>query len=179
MPPDGSTVSAQPPDAAHDTPPRANPPSAAEQRSGKFIVVAFVTFAAGMTLYFALGMPGMDHGADSTMNGMNMNYETSHRLVDPADFESALADPDAVIINVHIPYDGEIRGTDLFMAFDDINTTVLPNDRATPLLVYCRTGNMSTIAVDRLVTLGFTDIVELDGGMNAWQTSGRTLGEVS
>ena len=37
-------------------------------RSGKVIVVVFVTLAIGVALYFALGMPGMDHGLGSTMN---------------------------------------------------------------------------------------------------------------
>ena len=146
------------------------------QRSGKVMVVAFMTFAVGVALYFALGMPGMDHGSGSSMDGMDMTSKTlTHRLVDPVAFEAALEKPDTVVINVHVPYDGEIEGTDLSMRFDDIDAAALPSDRATPLAVYCRSDTMSAEAVATLVGLGYTNIVELDGGMNAWRASGRTV----
>ncbi len=145
-------------------------------RSGKVMVLALMAFALGVALYFALGMPGMDHGSGSTMNGMDMNSETSaHRLVDPDAFESALKQPGTIVINVHVPYDGEIEGTDLFMPFDDIDAVALPSDRSTPLAVYCRSDTMSADAVVALAALGYTNIVELDGGMNAWLASGRMV----
>jgi rhodanese-related sulfurtransferase len=155
---------------------RDNHPAEPTHRSGKVIVVAFTTLIAGVALYFALGMPGMDHGSGSTMDGMDMSSEKpTHRLVDPAAFDAALDQPDVVVINVHVPYDGEVEGTDLFMPFDEIDAAALPTDRATPLVVYCRSGTMSADAVTALAGLGYTNIVELDGGMNAWQASGRTV----
>lgn len=145
-------------------------------RSGKVIVLALMAFAVGVALYFALGMPGMDHGSGSRMDNMAMNsVSPSHRLVGPVAFEAALDQRDAVVINVHIPYEGEIENTDLFMPFDDIDAATLPSDRATPLAVYCRSGTMSAEAVITLTRLGYTNIVELDGGMNAWRASGRTV----
>ncbi|MDZ4234910.1 MAG: rhodanese-like domain-containing protein [Dietzia sp.] len=51
----------------------------------------------------------------------------------------------------------------------------MPTVRSTPLAVYCRTGRMSTIAASTLANLGYPDVVELAGGMQAWQQSGRTL----
>ena len=152
------------------------PPSTAPARSGKVMVVAFMTCAVGVALYFALGMPGMDHGSDTTMGDMDMgSADAAPRLVGPATFAARLEEPDVVVINVHIPYDGEIDRTDLFMPFDTIDAAALPADRGTPLAVYCRSGNMSALAVAELVRLGFTDIVELDGGMQAWEASGRPI----
>ena len=145
-------------------------------RSSKVMVVAFMTLAVGVALYFALGMPGMDHGSSSSMEGMDMSSNSlTHRLVDSVAFEAALAKSDTVAINVHVPYDGEIKGTDLSMRFDDIDAAALPSDRATPIAVYCRSGTMSAQAVATLVGLGYTNIVELAGGMNAWRSSGRTV----
>ena len=110
------------------------------------------------------------------MDGMDMSSgSAAHRLVDPAAFESALANPDAVVINVHVPYEGEIEGTDLFLQYDRIDAASLPSDRDTPLVVYCRSGSMSAEAVVTLAGLGYTNIVELDGGMNAWRASGRQI----
>lgn len=146
------------------------------ERSGKLFVAALATVAAGTILYFALGMPGMDHGSNSSMDGMDMSSDNpTHRLVDPAQFATALDQPDGIVINVHVPYDGEIVGTDLFMPFDQIDASALPADRATPLVVYCRSGSMSSTAVVELAALGYTNIVELAGGMNAWVANGLEL----
>ena len=145
-------------------------------RSGKLQVVALATVVAGTALYFALGMPGMDHGSNSSMDGMDMSSDDpTHRLVDPAQFAAAMREPGAVVINVHVPYAGEIEGTDAFMPFDQIDASALPADRTTQVVVYCRSGSMSATAVVALVGLGYTNIVELAGGMNAWTASGREL----
>ncbi|MGK2949645.1 MAG: rhodanese-like domain-containing protein [Acidimicrobiales bacterium] len=81
-----------------------------------------------------------------------------------------------VAINVHTPNEGSIAGTDLTIPFDEISTSnELPADRDTPLAVYCRSGNMSEGAVDDLENMGYTSIVELDGGFNAWTEAGRPL----
>lgn len=151
----------------------------ARPRSGTLLVAAVGTFFVAVTLYLVLGMPGMDHrqtSPSSGMEGMDMGPETAaHRLVDPATFAASIAHPGAVVINVHIPYDGEITGTDIFMPFDNLDVASLPADRTTPLVVYCRSGTMSAIAVGMLTELGYTDIVELAGGMRAWESSGRPI----
>lgn len=151
-------------------------PASSSEHSGKVIVVAFVAFAAAVAVYFVLGMPGMDHQTGSSMAGMDMTTSSGpHRLVGPAEFEALLHDPSATVINVHVPYDGEIEHTDLFLPFNAIGPVRLPVNRAARLLVYCRSDNMSAIASTRLVTLGYTNVVELDGGMQAWTESGRPL----
>jgi rhodanese-related sulfurtransferase len=160
--------------------------SRSEQRAGRILVGAIVALVVATFIYFALGMPGMDHSAGSSMDGMSMtdtpgestlmNRATS-QLVDPARFERAVSAGEAVVINVHTPYEGEIGGTDLFMAFDNIDPELLPTDRGTQLAVYCRSGNMSAAAVESLTRLGYTDIIELDGGMNTWIESGRQLSD--
>ena len=34
---------------------------------------------------------------------------------------------------------------------------------------------MSAVAAQALIELGYTDVVELDGGMHAWEASGRSV----
>lgn len=93
----------------------------------------------------------------------------------PADFEARSVD--RVLINVHIPDEGSLPGTDLALPYDQVGAraTELPSDTSTPLAIYCMTDHMSGIAGQELVALGYTDIIELDGGMQAWRASGRTL----
>lgn len=97
-------------------------------------------------------------------------------LVGPDDFAARVAEAEVVTINVHVPDEGSIAGTDLSIAFDEISgSAALPDDRDTPLAVYCRSGNMSADAVTDLVSMGYTDVVELEGGFDAWVDSGRAL----
>jgi len=80
------------------------------------------------------------------------------------------------LVNVHIPYEGELPATDLFIPFNAMadHTGELPAKEA-PIVLYCRSGSMSTQAAKRLAELGYTNIFELDGGFNAWQAAGYEL----
>ncbi|MCC6438568.1 MAG: rhodanese-like domain-containing protein [Acidimicrobiales bacterium] len=48
-------------------------------------------------------------------------------------------------------------------------------DRDTPYLVYCRSGNRSGQAVAAMAKLGFTDVTDVDGGVQAWSAAGLPL----
>lgn len=48
-------------------------------------------------------------------------------------------------------------------------------DRAGAPAPCCRFGAESAIASRTLLNLGYTNIENLDGGMNAWTASGRSL----
>jgi phage shock protein E len=109
----------------------------------------------------------------------SMPVATRAELLNPADFAAAIADPGRVTINVHTPNEGQLPGTDSSLPFDQIQQQVaaLPPDRTTPLAIYCRTGTMSATAAKELAALGYTDVVELQGGMLAWRNTGRTIEE--
>ena len=126
------------------------------------IALAIVAVVA-ITLYFAFGMPGMDHG--TTSSTMDHDAAATVTVVDPARFEARMREPAAFVVNVHTPYEGEIAGTDAFIAYDTIGPAAdrLPTDLSTPILVYCRSGTMSRVAVRSVTELGYVDVVELDG----------------
>ena len=95
---------------------------------------------------------------------------TVEQLVELAEKE------DVTLVNVHIPYEGELPDTDLFIAYDEIAAHLdeLPAKDA-PIVLYCRSGGMSTSAAQELAELGYSNVLEVDGGFNAWKAAGYEL----
>ena len=88
-----------------------------------------------------------------------------------------MQEKDIFLVNVHIPYEGEIRGSDAHIAFDKIaeNLDKLPPDRSARIVLYCRSGRMSEIAAEELVRLGYSNVSHLAGGMIDWKNNGYEI----
>lgn len=101
----------------------------------------------------------------------------SYLNVAPTQLKQMLASKDFVFINVHIPYAGEIAQTDAFVPYDQVEQNIpkFPTDKNAKVFLYCSSGRMSAIAAETLVKLGYTNIWNLDGGMNAWESAGLQL----
>ena len=102
--------------------------------------------------------------------------DSSYNNVTPQELNTMLEDKDFVLINVHIPFAGNIAGTDQSIAYDVIeqNLSLLPNKDA-KIVLYCRSGHMSQIAAEKLAALGYTNIWNLNGGLIEWEKQGFDL----
>ncbi|HEX8009881.1 MAG TPA: rhodanese-like domain-containing protein [Casimicrobiaceae bacterium] len=94
-----------------------------------------------------------------------------------AQLAAMLQRKDFFFVNVHIPYAGEIRNTDAFIAFDKIadNLDKLPADKSAKIVLYCQSGRMSEIAARELARLGYSRVSHLAGGMIDWKKSGYEI----
>ena len=101
----------------------------------------------------------------------------SYRDITPAQLKSMLENKDFLLVNVHIPYEGEIPETDLFVPYNEIeqNLSKFPENKGAKIVLYCRSGSMSAMAARTLVSLGFTNVWNLDGGMVDWEQQGYQL----
>jgi rhodanese-related sulfurtransferase len=129
-------------------------------------------------LFVAL-LAGCGSGGEksSTANGKEPAQAAApFARLDPAAFAERMNDQGATIINVHIPYEGELDQTDAFIPYDKIlGDSRLPKNKGSEILLYCRSGRMSEEAGSALHDAGYTKIAHLEGGMRGWEAAGRKL----
>jgi phage shock protein E len=101
----------------------------------------------------------------------------SYRAISADELAEMLQAKNLTLVNVHIPYEGEIEPTDAFIPFSEIEKHLdeLPPDKNATIVLYCRRGVMSADAARVLAQLGYTGIYDLKGGMNAWKATGRQV----
>ncbi len=81
---------------------------------------------------------------------------------------------DIFLVDVHTPEQRHIKGTDLFIPYNEIEKykDKFPKDKTTPIYLYCKGGPMGNAAARSLHELGYRNLFNLDGGAGAWQKNG-------
>lgn len=126
---------------------------------------------------------GLKEPAGTTTANTNVSGEKvsvsggSYTRVSPEELRAMRESEDFPLINVHIPFEGNVPGTDRSIPYDEIGQypDKLPADKNAKIVLYCRSGSMSTEAAQALVERGYTNVWELEGGMNAWERAGYRL----
>lgn len=127
-----------------------------------------------LVLLAACGSAGLEN--DTSAGEQDGKNADGYMDITAEQLAEMLPEKDFTLVNVHIPYGGEIEQTDLFIPFDQIADQLdkLPG-KDEQIILYCRSGSMSTTAAKELAKLGYTNVMELDGGFNAWKAAGYEL----
>ena len=103
-------------------------------------------------------------------NYTNITVETLKTMLDER--------PDSfLLVNTHIPFEGDIPQTDLSIPYNEIleNLDQLPQDKDAEIVLYCRSDRMSHAAAADLVQAGYTNVINVTGGFRAWEAAGYPL----
>ena len=107
----------------------------------------------------------------------NGQTQKNSKLIDPVAFKKEIAaTPNAQILDVRTPeeYASEhlqnAKNVNWLSADFVANTSKY--DKSKPVFVYCKSGGRSHKAAEKLAELGFTNIIELEGGILKWDAAG-------
>jgi len=99
-------------------------------------------------------------------------------VITPAELNRTLQNEDIFLVDVHTPEQRHIKGTDLFVPYNEIDKykDKFPANKDTPIYLYCEGGPMGNAAAKSLHELGYSNLINLEGGTVAWKKSGFDVG---
>lgn len=135
------------------------------------VLVVFSSLIVGACSYSEISVAG-DIGQVVAVKGAG-----TYTNIIPQELKALMDADDLFIVNVHIPYEGEIPATDAQIPFDNIRgyLSEFPAVKDAKIVVYCRSGSMSAISARDLVEAGYSNVYNLDGGFQAWSVAGYEL----
>jgi len=103
-------------------------------------------------------------GAETTVD------EIAYTNIDASELVSMLEDKDFFLVDVCVTDDDSIEGSDALIPYDDIKSHLekLPEDKDASIVVYCKGGVTSELASEELVELGYKNVKNLEGGIQAY-----------
>ena len=110
-----------------------------------------------------------------------LSSSSGWQRVDVEEFDQAIEDhPEALLLDVRTQteweQDGHLENATLIPHTElEARGDELPSEKDSLILLYCRSGNRSQDAAQTLVDLGFTNIIELESGINGWKDAGKSV----
>jgi len=99
------------------------------------------------------------------------------KMISATELNQIMQNEDILLIDVHTPEQQHIKGTDLFIPYNEITKyqDKMPKDKNTAIYLYCEGGPMGNAAARSLYELGYRNLTNLEGGANAWKKAGFAL----
>ncbi len=95
------------------------------------------------------------------------------KMVTAPELHRLMQKEDIFLVDVHIPEQRHIKGTDLYVPYNEIEKyqDKFPKDKNTPIYLYCEAGPMGNAAARTLHELGYRNLTNLEGGAKAWRAN--------
>ena len=107
----------------------------------------------------------------------NGQTQKNSKLIDPVAFKKEIAaTPNAQILDVRTPEEYASEHLQNAQNVNWLSVDFVANtskyDKSKPVFVYCKSGRRSHLAAEKLAELGFTTIIEMEGGILKWTSEG-------
>ncbi|MGZ4955660.1 MAG: rhodanese-like domain-containing protein [Methylobacter sp.] len=96
------------------------------------------------------------------------------KVISATELNQLMQHEDIFLVDVHTPEQKHIKGTDLFIPYNEIEKykDKFPADKHTAIYLYCESGPMGNAAAKSLHGLGYDNLTNLKGGAKAWKKAG-------
>lgn len=96
------------------------------------------------------------------------------KMITATELNRIMQNEDIFLADVHTPEQQHIKGTDIFIPYNEIKQykDKLPKDKNTAIYLYCEGGPMGNAAARSLYELGYANLINLEGGAKAWRKAG-------
>ena len=140
----------------------------------KYLIV--LVFAVSVSVAFSCNSSSSMSQAES----VELQEGIIAKNVSAAEFKDLIADrADAILLDVRTPDEvaqGVIRNAANIDFYDGSFIAALDKlDKSKPVLIYCRSGRRSGVAMSKMSELGFTEIYNLQGGIIEWSNAGEEV----
>lgn len=97
--------------------------------------------------------------------------------ISPSEFQEAISTMDPFVVDVHIPEQTHLPGTDAFIPYNEVADRLdqFPQEKDADIILYCRTGSMSEEASQALADAGYTNVKNLTGGATAYREQNQDV----
>ena len=111
------------------------------------------------------------------VTGCNFQQPDYVKMISAAELNQIMQNEDIFLVDVHTPEQQHIKGTDLFIPYNEIAKyqDKLPKDKNTAIYLYCEGRPMGNAAARSLYELGYRNLTNLEGGAKAWKKAGLDL----
>ncbi|MFQ3615563.1 MAG: rhodanese-like domain-containing protein [Cyanobacteriota bacterium] len=96
------------------------------------------------------------------------------KTIDPASLKALLDQQSITLVDVREPSEHaseKIPGS-MLMPLSKFDPNRVPFERNKTTVLYCRTGNRSAQAAQKLFAAGISEVTHLEGGLSAWMQAG-------
>lgn len=111
---------------------------------------------------------------DAYFNPPNQTRQDRLKTIDPSSLNTLLNQQAVTLIDVREPAEhaGERIPGSILMPLSKFDPTSVPFDADKLTVLYCRTGNRSAQAAQKLFAAGIDEVTHLEGGLSAWVQAG-------
>lgn len=132
-------------------------------------------FAIGILALLGVGVYFGTAQNSTDQNNLALMIET----VDSSTFKNRSTEEERVLIDVRTPgefSEGHIAGSiNIDFNAPSFVDEIEKLDKNDSYSIYCRSGNRSGQALELMDSLGFVDVLDLQGGVISWERNGNTL----